>query len=77
MLVKNQLRHGDTWFFVLADAGAAGKFGWPAQVVQVGGKEYFTLKAPAAVADIPFLHVYSLEGWQAMAIEWLCPLAFQ
>ena len=75
MLVRCRKIYGETWFFSLADAGAPGKMCWPATCLSHQGKVYYTLKLDVEVEECPFLHVWNHKDWEAVAIEWLSPIA--
>ena len=77
MVVKCRRLYGDVWYFSLSDAGAPGKFCWPAEPIRLGKDIYYRLKPEPKLEELPFLHVYQLADWEAMEVQWQCPLALK
>ena len=77
MMVRCKRLYGDVWYFSLSDAGTPGKFCWPAEPIRLGREVYYRLKPEPKLDELPFLHVYKLADWQAMEVQWQCPLALR
>lgn len=70
MLIRHQKRHSKKqWFFALDIIGGCCGIAWPADVVRLGGCEYFVVSSSPRTDRLELCFVLQHEDWLAMRVS--------
>ncbi|CAK0819736.1 unnamed protein product [Prorocentrum cordatum] len=65
---------GDQMYFPTAALGGVCGIGWPAENINVAGYVFYRPKLGIAMSDLKWLHIWDVDDWGALALQWIGPL---